>query len=197
MQLGRPDPQSVFLNVPYDPSYERIFVALVATLISLGRMPHCVLEISETGQGRMPRIMSSLSSCEVSIHDLSKVGRPARFNMPFELGIAYTLHYATGKHKFIIMEKKKHRLDITLSDLKCHDPKIHEGNPLLAISAIYEVLGRPTGNPSIRIPEGIFRRLWSDIQTIRHRSPTIFNRRSFNELIAGATYLARKAGVIR
>jgi hypothetical protein len=56
MRLGIPDPQSVFLNVPFDASYEKIFVALIVALISLGRVPRCVLEITDTGQGRMPRI---------------------------------------------------------------------------------------------------------------------------------------------
>jgi len=198
MRLGRPDPQSVFLNVPFDASYERIFVALVAALISLGRAPHCALEISETGQGRMPRIMYLISRCQVSFHDLSRVGVPVRFNMPFELGIAYALRYIKGKkYKFILMEKEKHRLDITLGDLKNHDPKIHEGRPLLAISAIYEALGRPTGNPPIDIAEHIFKQLWLNIETIRHRSPTVFNRHSFFELIVGAIELAREAGVIK
>ena len=196
MRQGKPDPQSVFLNVPFDRSYEKIFIALIAALVSLGRVPHSVLEIPDMGQGRMSRILDLMSRCRVSIHDLSRVGTPVRFNMPFELGIAYSLFHIMRKHNFIIMEAKKHRLDRTLSDLKAIDPKIHEGKPLLAILAAYEVLGRPRGNPPIDIAEDIFKKLWSNINTIRHRHKTIFNRHSFLELIVGATLLAKKAGLI-
>ena len=197
MRLGIPDPQSVFLNVPFDASYEKIFVALIVALISLGRVPRCVLEITDTGQGRMPRITDLIAHCRVSIHDLSRVGIPVRFNMPFELGIAYTIRLVGKKHDdIIIMEKKKFRFDKTLSDLKAIDPKIHEGKPMLAISAIYEALGRPTGNPRIEVAEKMYAQLWLNISTIRHRTATIFNRRSFNELIVGATLLAKKAGIL-
>jgi len=196
MRLAKPDPQSVFLNVPFDPAYERIFVALVSAFVSLGRVPRCVLEISDTGQGRMVRIVNLISGCRVSLHDLSRVGLPVRFNMPFELGIAYALRQLRRDHDFIILEKVEHRLDMTLSDLKYIDPKIHKGRPFLAIHAVYEALGLRDGNPDISIPESIYRQLWSNINTIRRRSDTIFNRRSFNELIGGATKLAKEEGII-
>ena len=82
---GLAEKRSVFLNVPFDGSYERIFVALISSLIALGRNPRCVLEIPETGQGRLVRILQLIRACPVSIHDLSRVGLPVRFNMPFEL----------------------------------------------------------------------------------------------------------------
>jgi hypothetical protein len=50
------DPRSVFLNVPFDRSYEPFFVTLVSALISLGQKPRCVLEVRERGQGRLVRI---------------------------------------------------------------------------------------------------------------------------------------------
>jgi hypothetical protein len=37
----------VFLNVPFDAKYEKQFVALIASLISLGRIPRTVLELLE------------------------------------------------------------------------------------------------------------------------------------------------------
>ena len=85
------NPQGVFLNVPFGPTYERRFVSLVAALVSIGRQPHCALEISGGGKLRLNRIFQFMSRCRVSIHDLSHVGRPVRFNMPFELGIACAL----------------------------------------------------------------------------------------------------------
>ena len=50
------DPQSVFLNTPYDPRYQPLFVTLLAILVCLGQKPRCVLEIQEKGQGRLMRM---------------------------------------------------------------------------------------------------------------------------------------------
>ena len=192
------DPHSVFLNVPFDASYQRVFVALIAALVSLGRVPRCVLEVPDSGQGRMPRIIELISKCRVSVHDLSRVGVPVRFNMPFELGIAYMLCHRVGNHDFIVLEAKEHRFDKTLSDLKSIDPKIHHRSPMLTISAIYDALGRPLplGNPSVKVPEKMFRKLWAQINHIKGRRKTIFHRRPFNELILRAIDLAKQENVI-
>lgn len=45
----------VFLNVPYDDRYERLFIALVAGCVGLGLTPRSVLEIP-TNQNRVRRI---------------------------------------------------------------------------------------------------------------------------------------------
>src|SRR5437016_5813575 len=82
------DPRDVFLNVPFDKAYERQFVALIAAIVAIGRTPRCVLELPELGRGRLNRLFQHLRQCGVSVHDLSRVGTPVRFNMPFELGMA-------------------------------------------------------------------------------------------------------------
>ena len=38
-------PNDVFLNLPFDNKRERLFLAYLATLVSLGLNPRCVLEI--------------------------------------------------------------------------------------------------------------------------------------------------------
>jgi len=45
---GQGERRSVFLNVPFDQAYEPIFVALITSLVALGRNPRCVLEIPES-----------------------------------------------------------------------------------------------------------------------------------------------------
>jgi len=84
----------VFLNVPFDTAYEPLFITLVGTLIFLKQEPHCVLEVREQGDGRLSRIFELMRRCRQSIHDLSRAGTPARFNMPFELGLACALRLA-------------------------------------------------------------------------------------------------------
>lgn len=90
------DPKSVFLNVPFDTEYGPLFLALMAGLAGLGRTPRCVLEVSGGGRNRLERIFGLIARCGVSLHDLSRVSLSGdlavpRFNMPFELGIAYAL----------------------------------------------------------------------------------------------------------
>src|SRR3989304_2500148 len=102
-----PDEKAVFLNVPFDRTYQPLFLALIATLVSIGRVPRSVLEVPDRGQGRLRRIMSLIESCRVSLHDLSRVGAPARFNMPFELGLASSLRLrdrGAGRHLVVLLE---------------------------------------------------------------------------------------------
>jgi len=52
--------QDVFLNVPFDDSYEPLFVSLIAALVALGRTPRCVLEVPETGNARLESLRRQL-----------------------------------------------------------------------------------------------------------------------------------------
>ena len=152
-----PDERAVFLNVPFDRGYEPIFIALIASLVAIGRIPRTVLEISEGGQGRLRRILEQMEACRVSLHDLSRVGNPSRFNMPFELGIAYALRRSFGRsrpHLFVILESEPHRLSRTLSDMAGYDPLIHYGKPRGAITAVLDSLGAGSGAPS---PQDVYR----------------------------------------
>lgn len=98
-------PQQVFLNVPYNRSYEPMLVALTAALVSVERIPRLTFEIPDGGEGRLQRIFSLLKSCDVSIHHLSAVGLPVRFNMPFELGLACAIKAEGGRHNFLVLER--------------------------------------------------------------------------------------------
>jgi len=193
------DDQSVFLNVPFDKGYERLFVALVATLISIGRTPRCVLEIPEMGQGRLNRIQGLIEECRVSIHDLSRVGTPVRFNMPFELGIACILARLRKNHDFIILEKKRYRLDITLSDMKGRDPLIHEGSPRTIVSCIIDALGSPSGDPQLSQVYRTSSTLWRVAKELKKRAnrSTIFARSLFHQIAEAAVELSIEQGLLK
>jgi len=84
----------VFINVPFDSKYERLFLVLIAGLTCLGLNLKCVLEVP-TAKDRLRRLTALLGSCPFSLHDLLRVQvsrtgsfTVPRFNMPFELGIA-------------------------------------------------------------------------------------------------------------
>lgn len=176
----------VFLNVPYDGDYEPVLVALTAALVALGRVPQLTFQIPDGGQGRMPRIFKLLRSCRVSFHDLSAVAIPVRFNMPFELGLACAIKaQRPSAHDFLILEKKAHRFEKHLSDLKGVDPKIHRGKPIGAICAVLEVLDRPGGNPSPAEVMRLYRCLWRLLPKIkaRHGNRSLFSRQVYGRLV--------------
>jgi hypothetical protein len=190
--------RSVFLNVPFDKGYEPLFVALISALVSLGRVPHCVLEIPEHGAGRLARIFRLIRSCPVSMHDLSRVGQPVRFNMPFELGLAIALFRIEGRPKFIMLESKQHRLQKTLSDVNGFDPGIHDSRAKGIISCSLSLLGKPHGNPDAEKVFRIQRQLWKIVPSLKRRSgrTDIYSRLIFAELIEAAATLAKREGLI-
>lgn len=189
---------SVFLNVPYDIGYERNFIALLSTIVSLGRIPRCVLEIPEFGEGRLLRILQHLESCRFSIHDLSRVGVPVRFNMPFELGLACALSVFKERHSFVLLEKEPYRLDRTLSDLKGRDPLIHGGRPQGVISCVLDVLGNAPRDPSPDTIHDLSKVIWKYACELKnvHRRDSIFHRSIYNKLVVMGTRLANRAGFI-
>jgi hypothetical protein len=186
------DRSSVFLNVPFDRSYERLFVALIAALVAIGRKPRCVLELPEQGQGRLTRLLSLIWLCPVSIHDLSRVGQPVRFNMPFELGLAIAFNSYRKSRKFVMLEAKRHRLQITLSDVNGFDPGVHRATVQGVLSCVLSHLGKPSGNPTLAQVRKIYRALSKLVKRLKreHGRDKIFYRPIFNDLVILATEIA-------
>jgi hypothetical protein len=193
----KPDRLSVFLNVPFDSDYEPLFVALIAAIVAIGRRPRCVLEIPEQGQGRLRRLIDLIWTCQVSIHDLSRVQLPARFNMPFELGLAVGLS-CVGKREFVMLEEKRYRVQKTLSDLNGFDPGIHGATGQGVISCVLSHLGKPAGNPAPATVRKLYRRLWKSVAVLKrnHGRLSIFTRPIFADLVAVATEIAEAEGLI-
>lgn len=183
---GRVADKQVFLNVPYDQSYEKILIALTAALVALGRVPRLTFEIPDGGQGRLPRIFTLLRSCRVSVHDLSAVGCPVRFNMPFELGLACALKTQGARHDFLVLERRSHRVDRHLSDLRGIDPKIHGGTARGAIGVILDVLERSGPNPTTTDVMKLYRRMHRYVPELkrRHARDDLYGRRIYGELVA-------------
>ncbi len=134
MSIPLPKPNSVFLNIPYDSGFRRLYLAYIVGLTQLGLEPRATLGIPG-GESRLNRIVDLIQSCRYSIHDLSRVEidrKPPcstpRFNMPFELGMTVTWERMNpGQHTWFVFESRNRRLDKSLSDLKGTDPNIHDG----------------------------------------------------------------------
>jgi hypothetical protein len=190
-------PQSVFLNVPYDSRYQPLFVTLVGTLVCLGQKPRCVLEIQETGQGRLKRTFDLLRSCPISIHDLSRTGPPARFNMPFELGLAYGLVLSGHAHDIVVLDSVPERLDTTLSDCKGREILVHHGRCDQLVACLLDLFDVPDEPEpeALRSMARALRRSAGEI-VAGYRTGSLYRPAPFRSLIAAATELAAARGFI-
>ncbi len=196
--MSEVDPRSVFINAPFDSRYEPLFVTLLGSLVFVGQTPHCVLEVREAGQGRLARIFELIRSCRRSFHDVSRVGLPTRFNMPFELGLACAIHLATpDRHDVIVLDSEPYRLDRTMSDYKGRDLLIHHNQCDALVAAVLDVV-EDKSLPSIadlRNTARTFRKISRDLKH-EFRSPTIFRPAIFRSLVAVATEIAVARGFI-
>jgi len=155
---------TVFLNIPYDRAFRRLYLAYITGLAYLGLDPRATVQIP-SGRNRLEKILELIRSCRYSIHDLSRVELdrtpPAtpRFNMPFELGLAVASaeidfesgasgsnRKIDGRDSWFVFEARKFRLAKSLSDLRGTDPRIHGGT--------VEGVMRELGNTFLRRPRG-------------------------------------------
>lgn len=191
------DSQNVFLNIPFDKSYEPLFLSLIAGTICLGLTPRSVVEIPEHGHGRISRLHDLIGQCGSSIHDLSRVSSPPRFNMPFELGLACAQQNREPRHDIIVLESKAYRIQQTLSDYNGRDPIIHNGSRLKLLMAVLNMFETDSAvTPSQA--RYVLRVLIEASQEIKntYRQELIATPGVFKQVVATATQLAVDEGLI-
>jgi hypothetical protein len=191
--LITPDADGVFINVPFDPGYEPLFVTLIGTLVFLGQQPRCVLEVREKGDGRLTRIVELMQTCRISIHDLSRTGTPVRFNMPFELGLACAIKVANPSlYEVFVLDSQPYRTDRTLSDYKGRDPLIHGGTCEGMVACLLDAFEPSAGTAGeFRSATRILRKS-ATVMKEQLKSATLFRSSLFRLLVAAATDIARE-----
>lgn len=193
----------VFLNVPFDRQYEPLLLALVAALTAFGLTPRCVLEIPPQ-QGRLRRLHDLVAECEASIHDLSRSGsygpgvRCARFNMPFELGLAVARALQGHDHSWIILETVPYRVQKTLSDLNGFDPFIHGATPDGVLHAVANAFHQRGGAPSMVQLKQLLAVIRTTARALKAQdgSRSLFTRRLFGQLVVAAQKAAVDLGIV-
>ncbi len=65
--------KNVFINCPFDNSYNTLKYTLIFTIISLGYIPRLALECTDASRSRLEIIKELINNSRVSIHDLSKI----------------------------------------------------------------------------------------------------------------------------
>jgi hypothetical protein len=191
----------VFFNVPFDARYERLYVAMVSGLVTLGYAPRCALEIPATSD-RLSRIFGLMRTCEYSLHDLSRVQLSAgaqrcpRFNMPFEAGLAYALFLTNkDKHSCAIFEGQAYRVQRSLSDLNGIDAHIH-GETVRGLSiALTDLFSVPGADAEALM--SVYRRVAALAKLVKTRNGNdLFRPSSYRQLVALSQGCARDAGYI-
>ena len=187
-----PKPEAeVFLNIPYDKRFERLFRAYICGTSAFGLVPRATLEIPG-GARRLDRILELIRSCKYAIHDLSRVELDRtppltpRFNMPFELGLSVAHEKASkrGRDEWFVCESMNFRLAKSLSDLNGTDPYIHGG----IVNGLFGQLGnmfvRSDRQPSIQQMWTIYREMSRALPVILHRAgpASLYSARVFKDL---------------
>jgi hypothetical protein len=136
---------SVFLNVPFDRSYKRLFEAAIFAICDCGFIPRSAKEDEDSSTPRVEKIYDLIKESKYGIHDISRVtldpkSRLPRFNMPLELGIwlgakRYGSKRDRGK-RALVLDKIDHRYQKFCSDISGQDPKSHSNDPSIVIRRI-------------------------------------------------------------
>ncbi len=198
MSGPRVDRNSVFLNIPYDRAFEKLYLAYIAGLSVLGLSPRATLEIPG-GERRLDRIFKLIQSCQYSIHDLSRVqldrSPPVtpRFNMPLELGLAIAWAKLGGAHKWFVSETQPRRPLKSISDLNGTDFNIHNGTVEGVMRELGNAFVRRRGSqPTVPQMMWTYRRLRRHVPELQRSAgtQTLFEARIFGDICVAATKLA-------
>jgi hypothetical protein len=154
-------PEGVFINVPFDKQYQKLFHALVFTVHECGFIARCALESDDGSEVRMEKLYTIIRDAPLGLHDLSRVtldsaNRLPRFNMPLELGIFLgAKRYGSGAQKrksCLILERERFRYQKFCSDIAGQDIRAHGNTVTRAITATRNWLR--AARPRIDMPGG-------------------------------------------
>lgn len=136
--------EPVFINVPFDRQYTKLFRALVFTVEDCGFQARCALDSEDGGQPRIQRLYAIIRACPLGIHDLSRTSldranRLPRFNMPLELGMFLGAKHFGGaeqrRKSCLILDRERYRYQKFCSDIAGQDIRAHNNTVAGAIKA--------------------------------------------------------------
>ena len=185
------EPDSVFLNIPYDKKFTKTYLAYLSGLVSLGLNPKATLAIPG-GVTRLDRIFALIRSCRYSLHDLSRVELDRthpptpRFNIPLELGI--TVAWAKlnpMEHTWFVFESQERRAQKSISDLNGTDCNIHGGTEEGVMRELCNAFVRRKRRVTVPEMLEIHRELKKQVPGLMRRSgaASVFEPRIFDDLL--------------
>lgn len=154
---------AVFINVPFDSRFKKLFDALVFAVHDCGFVARCAREQDDGSQIRLEKLYGIIADCRYGIHDLSRTtldrkSRLPRFNMPLELGIFLGAKRFGGsahsRKSCLILDRDPYRYQIFCSDIAGQDIRAHHNQVGYAIAAVRDWL-RAARPSSVGIPGSV------------------------------------------
>ena len=152
---------SVFLNVPFDRSYKRLFEAAIFAIHDCGFIARSAKEDEDSSTPRVEKIYQLIQESKYGIHDISRVtldhkNRLPRFNMPLELGIWLgATRYGNKKDhlkRALVFDKVEHRYQKFCSDISGQDLRSHNNDPCVVIRRIRNWLRNSPDYKNVAFP---------------------------------------------
>ena len=158
------DNNTVFINCPFDPSYNPIFKAILFAVIECGFQVRTALEREDGSEIRILKLYELIEFSGLGIHDLSRIeykpGEYPRFNMPLELGLFLGCkRYGSHEHQnklALILDAHRYDYQKSTSDIAGQDVKVHGGKPEKALQVVAQWLGGIQQKRDIIVPGSIF-----------------------------------------
>lgn len=145
---------SVFINCPFDEAYRPLFRAICFTTYDCGFEPRCALEVYDSGQVRIEKIMKLVEACRLGVHDISRteldsVNKLPRFNMPLELGLFLgAQRFGSGWHRqknCLVLDREPYRYQKFISDIAGQDISSHGDDLATVIRTVRDWLSTSSG----------------------------------------------------
>jgi hypothetical protein len=192
--------KSVFINVPFDRSYARLLDAIIFAVYDCGFIARSALEIDDSGQVRVEKVLTLIEQSKFGIHDISRAGidrntRLARFNMPLELGFFLGAKRfgskRDGEKQCLVLDRERYRYRNFCSDIAGQDIRAHNDEPREAIRAVRDWLSNHRTEVMIPGGKSIFERYerfraelpaWATKEKLDHRELTFGD---YTRLIVG------------
>lgn len=155
--------ENVFINCPFDQKYDRMFLAIVFTIISLKLRPKSA-RVRTASEIRIKKICGLIRDSKYGVHDISrtqldkKSGLP-RFNMPFELGLdlgCKEFNDSYSDKTMLVVESRNYESQKFLSDILGYDPDAHGNNAERLIKIVSDWLRNELENPELPNGKQIF-----------------------------------------
>ena len=158
---------NVFVNVPFDSKYARLANAIVFAIHDCGFVARSALEVVDSGQARVEKILDIIQQSKFGIHDISRAGidrntKLARFNMPLELGLFLGAKRYGSKRdrqkRCLILDRERYRYRSFCSDIAGQDIRAHNDRPREAIRAVRDWLSSHRSGVAIPGGKAVFER---------------------------------------
>ncbi|HEV7241114.1 MAG TPA: hypothetical protein VGQ36_17910 [Thermoanaerobaculia bacterium] len=155
--------KDIFINCPFDRPYRPLLRGLVFAVHDCGFKTRSALEVEDSGEVRVQKIVRIIGESPYAIHDISRVEpdpktKLPRFNMPLELGM-YLGAKAFGDSanqlkRCIVLDEDQFRYQSFCSDIAGQDIRAHGGKVNLAIEIVRNWLFTTPPATGTVIPSG-------------------------------------------